>query len=199
MGMFDYIVCKYKLPLPENLIELSADEIQNETFQTKDFVSSMLTYEIKKDGSLWVHKNEYEYKKGDPNSKSIFERIGQLEVIKSWEERLEYTGEVIFYTSIVEDEHKNDYVIDYKATFFKGSLVELNMIKFEVTDNQERINSWKKLQEKYKSIDLFINKWYIKIWYAPWRFFIKNTFSLYRSFLRKMPTNYKLERFLTPW
>jgi len=199
MGLFDYIVCEYKLPMTESLLELSKDKLQNETYQTKDLICCMSTYKIKEDGYLWIVKNEYEYKKGNPNSDSIFGQMGQMNVVKSWEEKTEHTGEVNFYSSFIENEYENDYFVEYKALFFKGKLVELNLIKFEVKSNKERIERWNKIQKDWKAAEDFINKWYIKLWYAPWRFFVKKSFSFYRGCLKKLPSNYKLERLLTPW
>ena len=59
--------------------------------------------------------------------------------------------------------------------------------------------SWDKIKKDWKAAEDFINKWYIKLWYAPWRFFVKKSFSFYRGCLKKLPSNYKLERLLTPW
>ena len=73
MGMFDDIVCKYPLPFPED----TKGYIPN-GFQTKDLDCGLDSYEIREDGTLWLRCAEYEYTDGNPNAKSLIEKlIGQ--------------------------------------------------------------------------------------------------------------------------
>ena len=53
MGMYDDIVCKYPLPLPEDtkgFVPLR--------FQTKDLDNAFDCYEISEDGTLWLRECE---------------------------------------------------------------------------------------------------------------------------------------------
>ncbi len=69
MGVFDYVRCKYPLPLDD-------PGINDKVYQTKDTPEQYLAlYEIREDGTLWVAK-----KKGD-----------EPERLKK------FTGEIRFY------------------------------------------------------------------------------------------------------
>jgi hypothetical protein len=70
MGMFDDVVCKYPLPLPED-----PKGYCNDKYQTKDFDNAMDVYEIREDGTLWLRCAEYEYADGNPNAKSLIEKL----------------------------------------------------------------------------------------------------------------------------
>lgn len=52
MGMFNYVVCRYPLPL---------EGANDRVYQTKDIGSPELdTYEIRSDGTLWHERREYD-------------------------------------------------------------------------------------------------------------------------------------------
>ena len=40
---------------------------------------------------------------------------------------------------------------------------------------------------------------YIKFWYSPWRWFVRNVFRAYRRIKYHAPSDWKVERFLLPW
>ena len=65
MGMFDEIVCKYHLPLPED-----TKGFRPYGFQTKDLDNALDCYEIREDGTLWLRECEREYTDGNPKGKT---------------------------------------------------------------------------------------------------------------------------------
>lgn len=89
--MFDDIKCKYKLP---------HKEVQNETFQTKDFECLLETYEITGDGHL---------KRGN--------------------KKIPYHGVVTFYTALNNDYKDESKWYEYEAKFTDGKLVTVKRVK----------------------------------------------------------------------
>ena len=79
MGMYDDIICKYPLPLPED----TKGYISN-GFQTKDLDCGLDCYEIREDGTLWLREYFREYTEGDPNGKTLFEKYGMVKETKVW-------------------------------------------------------------------------------------------------------------------
>jgi hypothetical protein len=118
MGMFDYLRCKYPLPVAgANALE----------FQTKDTDSQYLDwYEISEDG--WLLHEDYDIE--DKSDKSAPEgSLSRLQgcmsqVNKRWEKCENFTGEVAFYTSV----GKNGWV-EFSAYFVKGQLKHLETIE----------------------------------------------------------------------
>jgi hypothetical protein len=68
MGMFDYVSCKFPLPLPE---------VQTLAFQTKDFDCLMDTIELRADGTLWGEDYDIE-DHSDPNAESPLGRLAGM-------------------------------------------------------------------------------------------------------------------------
>ena len=63
MGMFDNIICKAPLPLPEDIGELKDLKIiwDEEIFQTKDLDNLLDSYTIHKDGTLTFEEYDKEW------------------------------------------------------------------------------------------------------------------------------------------
>ena len=88
MGVFDYLICKYPLPV---------DGAGGAEFQTKDTPAQWLDhYEIREDGSLWYEAHDIE-DRSDPNAEGILALCGSMSSVnKRWvPEKL--TGEIVFY------------------------------------------------------------------------------------------------------
>jgi hypothetical protein len=134
MGMFDDVVCKYSLPLPED-----PKGYCNDRYQTKDFDNALDLYEIREDGTLWLYAAEYEYTDGNPNGKSLTERLSSRKEIKRWWEPVtNVTNQIRMYAFDTDANDKYDYWIEYKLTFVNGKVTEAKLLEFTATDNSER-------------------------------------------------------------
>ena len=134
MGMFDDIVCKYPLPLPED-----PKGYCNNKYQTKDFDNAMDLYEIREDGTLWLRCAEYEYIDGDPNAKSLIGKLSICKEIKVWWQRIyPISNTVKLYAYDCDTNDKYDYWIEYNLIFIDGKVTEAKLIEFTATDNSER-------------------------------------------------------------
>lgn len=204
MGMYDKIKCEYALPIPEDLGELTQEHLQNTTYQTKDLDNLFGNYKICKDGYLWALKVEGYHLKGDLKAESVCDRIGRfVETENKWI-KIDKTVELYFYEMFYKSEDgkidfKNDYWIEYKALIIRGKVEEISIDNFEKNDNHARKAASAKWQNKLKDDTAFINKWYIKVWYRPWRWLVRSAFRIYRRIKNYIPSDWKVERFLSPW
>ena len=80
MGMYDTVICKYPLPMPDDPKGYAGSE----DFQTKHLDCGLDTYEIAVNGQLSVHKREGNYIEGDKEAKGLFDKIGRYEVTRTW-------------------------------------------------------------------------------------------------------------------
>lgn len=207
--MFDTIFIKKKLPLTEELKNLNIkwDEVD---FQTKDLDNALDTYEITKSGKLRHLWQKREWKDDD----SAFLK-GYFDVVEEKWIDVNHHGTIDFYTSHctnatkywnhLDDEDQltfddielfegDDWWIEFEATFSKGKLDEIRLIKADKTPVKERIYNnkvWamKRAQENKKlsrRIVSFLRKFN---WYrATIRYIIrfvnwlhsKLTYALYR-------------------
>lgn len=131
--MFDSVVCKYALPMPEE----PKGYINSIEFQTKDLENGLLHYEIREDGSLWLEEHEYEHVPGDPKAKFFLDRIGRMKSIRSWFTQQKITKTIEIY-DYMETSGQYDYWISYDITFIDGYIKHVNLKEFRATDNTER-------------------------------------------------------------
>ena len=134
MGMFDDIVCKYSLPLPED-----PKGYCNNRYQTKDFDNAMDLYEIREDGTLWLRCAEYEYTDGNPNAKSLIEKLPTRKETKVWWQQIfPITDTIRLYAYDSDTNDTYDYWIEYDVTFVDGKVTGAKLLEFTATDNSER-------------------------------------------------------------
>src|SRR6266540_2390990 len=108
MSIYDEIKCKYPLPVPDFP---GANDL---IYQTKDTKSHFLdNYEIREDGTLW-HEIYDTVDKSDPNAKGFLRLLGCMARINQRWEKVEFTGEIRFYTSFGP---KNENWIEFSAYF----------------------------------------------------------------------------------
>lgn len=123
MGMFDYLHCKYPLPVEgANALE----------FQTKDTPSQFMDrYEIKEDGSLWGEDYDIE-DKSDPNAEGLMALFGCMSRVNIRQVPCKFTGELVFYTSwdgrYNEEDHEPGW-IEFSSYFVDGKLKELHVLE----------------------------------------------------------------------
>ncbi len=123
MGLYDYIRCKYPLPIK------GANSL---LYQTKDTTAQYMDlYEIREDGTLW-HENYDTEDRSDPKAEGIFKLRGCISPVnKRWEQVI-FTGEIRFYTSLTERKFDRDDAgwIEFSAYYVDGILNQINLIKY---------------------------------------------------------------------
>ena len=132
MGMYDDIVCKYPLPLPED-----TKGFHPCGFQTKDLENALDCYEIREDGTLWLRECEREYTDGDPKGKTWSEKIGIVKETKVWWTHVKLTKTINMYT-YQHGEGEYDYWVEFVIEFVDGVINKITLLKFDATDNVER-------------------------------------------------------------
>lgn len=148
--MFDTMICKYPLPMPDDL----KGYIGSDNFQTKDLDLALSSYIIDENGQLFIERHEGEWIEANKDSKSIFEKMGHFKTNKRWLEQLDITTTVAFYDYQQSDNTDYDYTIEYEAVFIGGKISSVKLINFEANENaQRKINDAeydKKNEEQYK-------------------------------------------------
>jgi hypothetical protein len=138
MGMFDYVMCEYALPLPENQGELANRVWHENKFQTKSFDCLLEDYRIHADGTLWQEMYG-----------CVRTRSGRLRRKATGWQPNGHTGIVCFYDAINGEE--SDYWVEWMATFVSGKLTDVKLDRWEERDNRERLAAeaeWRLEQEK---------------------------------------------------
>ena len=132
MGMYDDIVCKYPLPLPEDI-----KGFKSTGFQTKDLENALDLYEIREDGSLWLYECEREYIGGDPNGVTFSERLGEVKEINPRWTHVKLTKTINMYT-YQRGEGEYDYWVEFVIEFVDGVINKTELKKFDAKGNFER-------------------------------------------------------------
>jgi hypothetical protein len=151
MGMFDTIIVKKDLPLPEEIKHLNIDW-KSYPFQTKDLENCMLEYIITEDSKLVEHVVEREYiEYTDEEKKHKDHRRWNLwkDVIVKGEryENVDHHGTIAFYA--YEDFNETqDFWIDFRAYFVYGKLDKIELLEFKKQKSHKITN--KEIDEKQK-------------------------------------------------
>ena len=180
MGMFDEIVCKYPLPLPED-----TKGFRPYGFQTKDLDNTLDRYEIREDGTLWLRECEREYTDGNPNGKTWSEKIGIVKETKVWWTHVKLTKKINMYT-YHQGENEYDYWVEFVVEFVDGIINKIELKKFDVTNNAERKENFRQHIEKLKERKEFESKLFYKLIGKPFNktiWFIASTSNTVGSFL----------------
>lgn len=189
--MFDDIECKYSLPLPED----PKGFVGEIYFQTKDLECCLDKYKIREDGTLWIHRIEYEY----PENYDFIpwtEISSHIKEKKSWDEPVNITKNIRMYSYIL-GENEYDYWIDYDITFIDGKITKVNLEKFETHSNSQR-----KIREKENNLKLKAWMEYTKTnryiyFHKPYNSVIRFTFRLLNKLIDRIKISLnKLERYL---
>ena len=179
MGMFDDLSVADSLPFSQEMKDLGLDK-NTYVWQTKDLGSSMEYYTIQ-GGKLFVQKFKInKWEEGDPKAKNFMDRIGHLVREEPYMEEVFHHGEVYFYDFKQDVQDKWDCWIEFKATFTKGELSGIELVKFDKEDNSERLERDRKWREEFrKNENLWRNKYFlhtkafcffrVKVWYWFWQ------------------------------
>ena len=189
MGMFDEIVCKYHLPLPED-----TKGFHPYGFQTKDLDNALDCYEIREDGTLWLRECERDYTDGNPNGKTWSEKIGSVKETKVWWTHVKLTKKINMYT-YHQGENEYDYWVEFVVEFVDGIINKIELKKFDVTNNTERKENFRQHIEKLKERKEFESKLFYKLFGKPFNktiWFITRVLNNIGSFITDI--GYKLYR-----
>jgi len=180
--MFNSLICEHKLPVeePEQKMENRPDWSEFD-FQTKSFMhfdfdgESDFFYDkfiITEDGQL--------YKQGEDQSI----------------ERIDFTGEVDFFGQHLDKD--NDFWLEFKAVFWKGDLKEMDLLKWESSDNKVRLSSQKKLMNFIKHAKDRREKWWWRLIYIPYLYVVTWVLNIFRYVLSLlMRLSLIIERWIT--
>lgn len=151
MGMFDNIIIKQNLPLPEELKKLSTDW-KNYSFQTKDLDNCLLDFWISEEGELFEHVVERDYipySEEERKDKKISPWNMWKEVIEknTYDKKINHHGVLKFYT-YDEYDKETDYWVEFNAYFVYGKLDKFELLEFSL-DKERKIQN-KKWEEEYK-------------------------------------------------
>lgn len=164
MGMYDTIVCKYPLPIPDDPKGYTGSD----DFQTKDLDLSLSNYTIDENGQLFVHRFEGEWEPGNKDADSFIGKLGYFKTTKKWLEQLNTTITVVFYDYQQSNNTDYDYFIEYEAVFVNGKITSVKLIEFTATHNAERKIKDAEFNERLKKHHEFIKTWRYKYFVKPY-------------------------------
>lgn len=189
MGMYDDIVCKYHLPLPED-----TKGFHPCGFQTKDLDNALDCYEIREDGTLWLRECEREYTEGNPNGKTFSEKYGIVKETKVWWTHVKLTKSIDMYT-YQHGEGAYDYWVVFSIQFVDGVINKINLVKFDAKDNAKRKEDDKQHIEELKQRMKFESTLFYKFFCKPYNKtirFVTRQLSKFATLL--LSVCYKIER-----
>jgi hypothetical protein len=152
MGMFDYINCKYPLPLTEELKALNVVWAEKE-FQTKDLDNYLGNYIIAENGELLEHIQEREYvpyTKEEVKQKQIkaWDLWKEVLVKNEYDKKINHHGVITFYTDAELNDSETLW-IDFKAFFIYGKLDKIELVETKKTKSSSfNLEEWKEKQKK---------------------------------------------------
>lgn len=189
MGMYDDIVCKYPLPLPED-----TKGFHPYGFQTKNLDNALDCYEIREDGTLWLRECEREYTDGNPKGKTWSEKIGIVKETKVWWTHVKLTKTINMYT-YQHGEGEYDYWVEFVIEFVDGVINKITLLKFDATDNVERKENDRQFVEGLKRRKEFESTLFFKLIGKPFNktiWFITHFLNIFGTFL--IEVGWKLNR-----
>lgn len=192
MGLYSTIICKYKLPMPEDPKGFTGSK----DFQTKDLDQDMEVYEIDQDGLVFKKCYEYKTVPGNPKGKSLFDRLDSFEAVKEWAEPLKRTFSINIY-DYVRSKTEYDYTIEYSLEFIDGKLSKSSIVSFEASlnnDRKAREVQWKKETEIRL---IFCKTKRYRFLYKPWNQVCRGLFKVLHKASSKISNIlWKIEHFL---
>lgn len=132
--MHDFIICKKKLPVPENFLNL---DWSKEPFRTNSLSNSFQNYIISKDGFLY---------------KQAGEKL----------ERINYHGFIYFSTHFFDEDNTRQYYVSFFSSFDnKGCLEELSLEGFKEYKLEDYdLNKYLPVN-KSKNINFFLKTYFL--------------------------------------
>ena len=175
MGMFDYIKCKAKLPLNEELNNLPIDW-GDVSFQTKDLENCLLDYTISKSGKLIENIKKYEhvyFSKEEIKEKKLkpWDFVKESKLISDTSETINFHGKITF-GEILDFSEDEDIWVDFEAYFIYGKLDRIDLLKVEKYKSRKKAqkNFFEKIKEEEKTLTHKIKKMVRKLgWNQVWK------------------------------
>lgn len=155
--MFDDIVCKYPLPLPED-----TKGFHPCGFQTKDLDNALDCYEIREDGTIWLRECEYEHTGGNPDGVTFSERFGEVKEINRRWVHVKLNKTINMYT-YQHGEGQYDYWVEFVIKFVDGVVNKIELLKFDARDNVKRKENNKQHIEEIKKRKRFESTIFYKL------------------------------------
>jgi len=160
--MYDTIVCKEKLPVNQDMVQLGLDKTENMLFQTRNFNGCFLKY-ILQDTTLF----EVKYK----NQRFVEDKKhfagGYLANDGEYLVNYPHHGRINMYD--FKEVGNWDCWIEYNITFSKGKMVDASLVKFDKTDNTERKKELNKFYEDLNRINnIYYNKYFLNTKLIKW-------------------------------
>lgn len=165
--MFDDIICKYPLPMPENPQGYTGSE----NFQTKDLHSVLDTYEIREDGTMWrmdIKCNEW-----------VLCNITQIIEIHDF----------------ISTDGEFDYSISYNLNVANGVVQSVELNQFKAINNAAKKENRRLLDESIKARWEFEQTLRYRYIYGPYNRIVRFYFGYACRFNRYLNSNlWKMER-----
>ena len=191
MGMYDSIICKYPLPMPEDPKGYTGSR----EFQSKDLDCALSVYEIREDGSIWEEERETERVPGNKNGKSFWDKIGHLKTVKTWYEPRCLNDFINIYDYQQNNDGDYDYDIEYSIRFENGKIVDVKIINFEAIDNASRKKLHEENEQTWRKWIEYKKTYRYKYITRPYLFIGRKTFYYAHKLLEKINNFlYKLQR-----
>jgi len=184
MGMFDYVVCEYELPLPKNCKELENLEWNKLAFQSKTMNCLMDDYRISKQGKLMVRAGRTDF---------FDDHTQILEEVES-----NYHGELEFYTYELRD--KYDYTVSFLAKFSGGNLDDIKLKEFEKHSNNERKRYQAEYDAERERYNQLTKSWWFPVYKNLYKTPIQKTSRyIYKSLQTLISNWFQYEQKILPW
>lgn len=188
MGMYDDILCKYPLPLPED-----TKGFRPFAFQTKELNNALDCFEIREDGTIWLRESERKHIEGNPNGKTFLEKFGRVIETKVWWTQLKITQTITMYT-YEHGSNQYDYWVEFIIQFVNGVIFKVELKEFTAEDNTERKENFRKHIEEIKQRKKFESTLFYKLIGNPYNRIVKfSAKSVYRFASFLMGISWKLE------
>ncbi len=161
MGMFDTILCKVSLPMPDDPKGYSGSS----SFQTKDFDCALDNYIIDENNNLLIVQTDLKYVEGDSNDKSFFGRFGRMKKVKEWTEPTNITRCIEMYDYIQSNDTDYDYAISYNVYLSSGRVERITLNMFNAYENAQRKKDDAEFIERLKKLKKFHDSFLYKHFY----------------------------------
>lgn len=159
MGMFDTIAWSDSVPTTPEMDELGLNKRDWE-FQTKDLECLMDLYFVQ-GGKLYINKHRRtEFIEGDPQAKSLLDRLGHIEHYEPYQEFVAKTATIRMcdYRQSVQDAW--DCWVEYEVVFKDGIVDSVKLLEFRKESDAARKEQDRKWMEKMKyENSLWINRY----------------------------------------
>ena len=161
MGMFDTIAVSDALPTNAEMDELGLNK-RDWVLQTKAFDCAMDWY-VLQNNQIYIKKWKTEkWIDGDPNGKSVMDRIGHLHRDGEYLDPIKFTGQISMYDYRQNVADKWDCWCEWMVTAVDGQVKEIFLKEFRKTDNTER----KARQEEFmRKLHEHQTKWYNRFFF----------------------------------